>query len=155
MKKELAALGYPQWEPSNKMREEVRTFAFNRVPEEKIAGYFNLDLVELRYHFHRELGYGEQELLGWSARNVFRIAQMVETAPGPALQANLTMLQARSRHWRVPKDPNEGEAAQKPISAMSLDELGARIAEIDRELARTQAADGEAEPGPARQDEPA
>jgi hypothetical protein len=152
LRRDLAALGLPKWTPSDETRDLVRVYAYNRTPHERIAHILGIELQELRIHFSKELGYGEEILLAWSAANVMKIASKVDSDPKAALSANMAMLQSRSRHWRIPTSP-EAES-DVPVERMTLEQTERAIAELTERLRTAAEGAGEAQDGPEVPAEP-
>jgi hypothetical protein len=147
MRRMLVALGHEPFTPSDEMREMVRLFALNGLPHERIAAHFNLDLVELRWHFHRELELSTDEILAEAARNVLELAsQRVDL--GVALRANERLLTTRLSSWREPKE--EASQLHKKVDNMTLEEVEAEIERLERIEARAKASPAEDTQGPPK-----
>lgn len=141
MRRQLVALGCPPYTPTEEQRELVRVLAFNGCDHERIAAILEVRLIELQYHFRRELELSEDYILAVSAQAVRELAAQRNDL-GVALRANQLMLQSRSRRWRI---PTEEVDERKPVEAMSLIEVDRAIAELERrQRDHAEAADAQA-----------
>jgi hypothetical protein len=138
----LAALGKQPFEPTELQREYVRTLAFNDVPHERIAQILELDLIELQFHFQRELELSNDILSASAAKNMLDLAHQREDL-GVAFRANELILRSRVKAWREPKQAEDKGEPMARISDMGLDEVERRIAELERRRARASATDAE------------
>lgn len=139
-KRELMALGYRQWKPSDAQRDQVRIHHMNGVPEWRICQHIGCTIEELRYHFWRELNLGKDEMIAWASERMFRLARQ-EAEPSVAFQATKLILQTRSKHWRVPTTDKDHDDHEKPIAALTMAEMEVEIAKL---LERRRAAAGSA-----------
>jgi hypothetical protein len=142
LRRQLVALGYQPFTPTDEQRMQVRVLAFNGVPHERIALILELAPLELTYHFARELDLGEDVILAKAAATVMELSQQRNDL-GVALRAAHAMLTARSARWREPK-PQDAEQG-KPLELMSLSDVDRAIADLERRRRDpTQATDAEA-----------
>lgn len=132
-RKDLALAGIPDWEPSKDARQRVRIHKFNGVPDHRIAAYLGITELELRHHFHYELGEAQADILGNMAEIVLGVARQNGDVAAK-LKAATLVLQTRSKHWRVPAPGAAGAAdheqdggVQKAVGRMSESELEAEI----------------------------
>ena len=141
--KMLAALGKEPFEPSEEQREYVRVLAFNGVPHERIAAILGLDILEVQFHFQKELELSNDILAASCARNMLQLAHQREDL-GVAFRANELVLKSRVKAWREPKQAEDPSEPMARISDMGLDEVERRIAELERRRARASASEAEA-----------
>jgi hypothetical protein len=132
MRRELAALGHPPYEPTEAMRNRVRVLAFNKTPVEIIAKIVDLDRLILVYYYHRELELTDHQIAAEAASNIMELAsQRVDL--GVALRANEALMQRASPSWVTPPKPHGDLLA---VGSMSLEDT-------DREIARLKLARAE------------
>lgn len=148
MKRMLVALGKEPFTPTAEMRELVRLHAFNGLPHERIAAHLGLELLELRFHFFKELELSNEAILADAARNILELASQ-RTDLGVAYRANEMILKTRLRVWREPKAADEGQLHKK-IEHMNLEEVEAEIDRLERIQARATAEEGDDTPGPGK-----
>ena len=129
IRRQLAALGCPPFEPTDEQRFQVRVLAFNGVEAERIAEILEMRLIELQWHFRRELDLSEDVFLAQAAATVIELAQQRNDL-GVALRAASTMLATRSARWREPKAVEAEEG--KPVELMSLTDVDRAIADLER-----------------------
>ncbi|MET0668284.1 MAG: hypothetical protein ABWZ01_07240 [Methyloceanibacter sp.] len=130
LRRQLVALGYAPFTPTDEQRFQVRVLAFNGVSTERIASILEMAEIELLYHFKRELELGEDVILAKAAATVMELSQQRNDL-GVALRAAHAMLSARSARWREPK-PQDPTDAGKPLELMSLSEVDRAIADLER-----------------------
>lgn len=136
MMRELAALGHAPFTPSDEMRQMVKILVVNDTPHERIATILEISLIELQYHFAKELELAKDELLAISAARMIELARQ-KLDLGVAFRANELILKTRSKAWRIPAE----EAVDgKPIESMSLTEVDQAIERLERERRNAAAA---------------
>lgn len=148
LKRMLVALGKEPFTPTDEMRELVRLFALNGMPHERIASHLDLELIELRFHFRRELELSNDAILADAARNILELASQREDL-GVAYRANEMILKTRLKVWREPKQAEEAQLHKK-VENMSLEEVEAEIERLERVQARASASEGDDTPGPGK-----
>lgn len=137
MRRQLAALGCPPFEPTEDQKELVRVLAFNGVEHERIAKILEMREIELLYYFRRELDLAEDYVLAKATKAIFELAAQRNDL-GVAYRSNELLLRTRSAKWREPKavEPEEG----RPVERMTLIEVDRAIAELERRRRSTAAA---------------
>ena len=136
IRRELAALGHAPHYASPELRAKVRLLAFNKLAPERIAEYLGIDVVVLKYWYHKELDFTDMEVLAQAAANVMELATQRKDL-GVAMRANELMLRTRSAAWREPKAPEPGTQAET-VELEQVDRL--TLAEVERELAKLERA---------------
>jgi cell pole-organizing protein PopZ len=115
-------------------RALVAVLVFNDTPDERIAAILRRTLDDLQYTFARELNFAKDEILAKAAACIIEAAGQKEEL-GIALRANELILKTHSKAWREPR--SEPEPQQKRISDMTLADVEAEIARIQRRRATT------------------
>jgi hypothetical protein len=149
MRRQLAALGCPPFEPTDEQRELVRVLAFNGVAHERIAEILEIRMLELVYFFRRELSLAEDYVLAHATKAIFDLARQRNDL-GVAYKANELMLRTRSPKWREPKAVEAEEG--KPVERMNLIEVDRAIAELERRRREHAAAPDAEAPAPDIED---
>lgn len=152
MRRQLVALGGRLFEPTDAQREMVIILKLNGTPIERIAMALGISRVEVEYHFARELDLGEDAVLYQAAKNVIELANQ-RLDLGVALRANQAILQPRTKSWRDPKiDPGQSVG---DINELTLQEVEAAIARLERERRAASTAADQAEAADPDEDQPA
>lgn len=141
MERNLAALGYQPFVPTEEQRELCKVLAFNGVAHERIAEILEVAPLELVWHFRRELDLAEDYVLAKATSAMFALADQRNDL-GVAFRANELMLRTRSARWREPKAVEATDSVRR-IEDMDLTQVEAAIAQLER---RRRDAAGAAEP---------
>jgi hypothetical protein len=126
MERNLAALGYQPFTPTEEQRELCRVLAFNGVAHDRIAEILEMALIELVWHFRRELDLSEDFVLAKATAAMFDLANQRNDL-GVAFRANELMLRTRSPRWREPKVVEATDSVRR-IEDMDLGQVEAEIA---------------------------
>ena len=140
IRRELTALGYRPFEPSEEQRRQVRILSFNNVPHERIATIMEIPLVILQYAFARDLDLATDSIVHTLTERMLELATQ-QRDPGVAFRATELVLKTRSKAWRIPTDVTDHG---KPVESMNLREVDEAIARLERER-RDAAASADAE----------
>jgi hypothetical protein len=117
---------------SDAERRLVSVLVFNDTPDERIAVILRRTLEDLRHTFARELNFAKDEIMARATTSILDAAAQRDEL-GVSLRANELILKTHSKAWREPKA--EPEPQQKRISEMTLADVEAEIARIQRRRA--------------------
>jgi hypothetical protein len=145
LKRMLVALGHEPFTATDEHRRMVRLFLLNGMSEERIAKHLELSLIELRFHFRKELELSNEQIQAECAANMIALANQTVDL-GVSYRANELILKTRLKVWREPKQVEESQLHKK-IENMSLSELEAELERLERAQARHTASEGGDPPG--------
>jgi hypothetical protein len=114
--------GRPQWKPSRRDRQLAKVLAAIGTPQPTIANVLGVAPKTLRRHLRHELDHGADEANGEVARSLYLMAT---AGPPSAVRLGAAQFWLKCRAgWREPVQVE----VLKPVSAMSLEEVKARLA---------------------------
>jgi AcrR family transcriptional regulator len=131
IRRNLIALGEQPFEPTDEQRATVRIMAFNERPLEDIAAQLDISVTALTWYFRNELRLSKDQVANMATRNLLALANQTEDL-GIAYKVNELIARTRIPAWREPKETPAATNELAEVDHLTLTEVEARLARIER-----------------------